>query len=624
MTIATIGGERPAGLAARLGAAPFWLWWLVALLAATGLAVLAKGTGRAFEFVDSDDALRFVQVRELLAGAAWYPVETSMIGGRGGLVSHWSRLLDAPMAIILGVVRLWLPEALAQKVLLVVWPLLMLGAALWVIGRSTMRAHGRATALIALALGALSLQAYYQFAPGRIDHHSAMIAATLASALIMWAAPQSPVAWRWAGASGAVALAIGYEALAPVVVLAGLAGAWGLFDRRMAPCAGGFVIGFAFGLALAFVATVPASSWLVIHCDALSLNMVVLALTCGIGFSLALQHASTWSWSRRVAVMACCGGAGLAMYGALEPRCLAGPMAQVDRALWPLWIDHVDEAKSLLGEVLRGNLAGSAAPVAVLVAGLAAAVAGLLRSERQGDGFLLMATAAFVALALWQMKFLAYAALILAPGVAVLIARLPAIGELKAPLVRVLALVLLNQFALFSLSTSVKGALAPATARLDAARSSPQADIAGALWTCTTADDLRALAQVPAGLVVTHNDIGAHLVAATPHRALSGPYHRIPEAMIANFGIFSARSADETGLLLVETGADYVLSCIVLDRQIMRLPSSPGTFAADLAEGRIPHFLTPVPLDAAPLYRMWRVERSRLPARRSPSRLRAG
>lgn len=610
MTIAIIETRpRPAPIE-LLRAVPLWAWTLLAVAATTVLAVLAKGPGRAFEFIDSDDALRLIHVRELLAGAPWLEVTTKALGGTDGLVSHWSRLIDGPLALLLGLLRLVLPDRVAQNAVVTIWPMLMLCGVMWAIARATLQVRGLATALVALALAALSVLTYYQFAPGRIDHHNAMIAATISAVMLIWAWPSFVSAWRWSGVLCAIALAIGYEALAPVFVVAAMAAGWGLFDRRVSRQAAGFVTALAATLAVVLVATVSPAHWLAVRCDALGLNLVALSAIAGGGFACVMWRGHTWSLLGRFGLVAASGAAGIAAFGWLEPVCLGGPMAQVPAALGPIWIAQVEEAKSLLVGMLRGEVGATLAPLLILAVSLGCVVAGLVRSARPTDRFLLVAAIGFIGLALWQTKFLAYASLIAVPGIAVLIAGLPAAGEVRAPLVRLGAMLLLNQFALFALAMTVKGVVvrapAPAVASTNAGSGSPQ-------HACTGADALRALAAAPPGLVVTHNDIGAHLAAATPHRALSGPYHRIPDAIVANHAILSAGDAGLAGRGIARVGADYVLACRPLDVAQIARPGWDRSLLSDLAAGRTPSWLVPVPLADASIYRLWRVDRSRLP-----------
>lgn len=610
MTIAAIDSGPAAPRHVRLPVVPLWGWWLVAVAATTALALLSKGTGRAFEFIDSDDALRFVHVRELLAGAPWFEVTTKALGGSEGLVSHWSRLIDGPMALLLGGLQMFLTVSQAHEAVVTIWPVAILAAVLWAIARTTDEVAGKRASMLALAFAATSLLAYYQFAPGRIDHHNVMIATTVAAVLVIWAWPPDVRVWRCSGVLCAIALCVGYEALAPVFLIASLAAGWGLFDRTMSRHAASFVVGLVATLSLVFVATVAPSRWLTIACDALSLNLIVLA-ACGGAAFVAVMHNDGWSWPRRIAVLAAGSAVGIAAFGALEPACLAGPMGQVPAELGPVWMVQVDEAKSLLREMLGGELGGTIGPVLIFTVGLVVTVAAFARTGRPADRFLLAAAAGFVLLALWQMKYLAYASLILVPGIAIFVSRLRAFGNVSAPILTAIAALLLNQFMLFTLALTLRNAVAPAAA-------SPPSDVAAAAagspqLACTRQSDLRPLAVVPAGLVVTHNDIGAHLAVATPHRALAGPYHRIPAAIIANHRILSAADPRETARALAAADVDYILTCRPMDAAQIARPGWERSLLASLAAGDAPDFLVPVPLQNAPLYRMWRVDRDRLP-----------
>src|SRR4029453_8251528 len=55
---------------------------------------------------DPDDAVRLISVRELLAGAPWFDTTLPRIGAPEPLFSHWSRLIDLPLA---GLIRAFMP-----------------------------------------------------------------------------------------------------------------------------------------------------------------------------------------------------------------------------------------------------------------------------------------------------------------------------------------------------------------------------------------------------------------------------------------------------------------------------------------------------------------------------------
>ncbi|MCA1969044.1 MAG: hypothetical protein LDL42_07920, partial [Rhizobium sp.] len=51
--------------------------------------------------VDNDDAMRLVQVRDLLGGQSWFDLTQYRLGLDGGTLMHWSRLVDLPIAALI-------------------------------------------------------------------------------------------------------------------------------------------------------------------------------------------------------------------------------------------------------------------------------------------------------------------------------------------------------------------------------------------------------------------------------------------------------------------------------------------------------------------------------------------
>src|SRR5262245_10907490 len=99
--LVTQKGPRPFRALRRVSAGP--LTW--SLLAAAFVAMLALGQGLPLRdwLGDPDDALRLVSVREFLAGAPWFNTTLPRVGAPDPLVSHWSRLIDLPLAALIGI-----------------------------------------------------------------------------------------------------------------------------------------------------------------------------------------------------------------------------------------------------------------------------------------------------------------------------------------------------------------------------------------------------------------------------------------------------------------------------------------------------------------------------------------
>src|SRR5262249_39141269 len=76
-------------------------WALFATIFVIIAALGGPGPSLSDSLGDTDDAVRLVSARELLAGASWFDTTLPRIGAPDPLVSHWSRLIDAPLAAMI-------------------------------------------------------------------------------------------------------------------------------------------------------------------------------------------------------------------------------------------------------------------------------------------------------------------------------------------------------------------------------------------------------------------------------------------------------------------------------------------------------------------------------------------
>src|SRR6478609_127842 len=105
--------------------------WLL-VFAAWGAALLFGGLpptlGVAFR--DTDDAMRLVQVRDLMAGQGWFDLVQHRLDPANPVPMHWSRLIDAPLALLIRAFGLVADGAAAERLAMATWPALVLLAAL--------------------------------------------------------------------------------------------------------------------------------------------------------------------------------------------------------------------------------------------------------------------------------------------------------------------------------------------------------------------------------------------------------------------------------------------------------------------------------------------------------------
>src|SRR5437660_126322 len=66
-------------------------------------------------FFDTDDAMRMVQVRDLMAGQGWFDVTAHRLDPPGGLLMHWSRIVDVPLVALIGFFRQFATADAAER-----------------------------------------------------------------------------------------------------------------------------------------------------------------------------------------------------------------------------------------------------------------------------------------------------------------------------------------------------------------------------------------------------------------------------------------------------------------------------------------------------------------------------
>jgi hypothetical protein len=157
---------------------------LLCLAGAAALAVPCLRSG-VFDAMSTDDAMRLVEVRDLLAGQSWFDLTQHRLDPPSGSPMHWSRLIDAPLAALILLLRPLIGAVTAEKAVLVLWPTLLLAAALALVagiaGRMSGDARRQEVQFAAMIAAALAAPALIHFRSGAIDHHNAQIVPSCAS-----------------------------------------------------------------------------------------------------------------------------------------------------------------------------------------------------------------------------------------------------------------------------------------------------------------------------------------------------------------------------------------------------------------------------------------------------------
>ncbi len=554
---------------------------------------------------DTDDATRLVQVRELIAGAGWFDTTLARFGGETPLVSHWSRLIDLPLALLMSLLRPLFGTAGAELAVRILWPSLMLALLLRLMLHEAYMRSGQAGALLMLAFSVTAFISLFQFNLGRVDHHNVMILCAVGGLVMLARAFEDTRAGYPAGALLGLGLAVGYEGIAIVLPAVAVAGLAAVVEPRWLEGVKRAAVAMAGVLTLALLATIAPSQWFAARCDALSLNIVLLIGAGAAGLLLVASRFVAASVGLRLGVLATAGLAGVSLYAAFDPVCLGGPFAQVDPAVKPIWLDRVTETHNVL------RLARTVAPAAAVVIiffllGVAAQAWRWHKKRTIESTFLLVVMIAAAILGLWQVKFLPYASWLACLALAVVVAEIGGWRTLSALTVRLAAAVFCSQTTIGAIAEPIM--LVAGTSK-DAIDGTKDANFDA----CRSSQALTALDAVPAGLVAADIDFGPFIVANTQHRVIAAPYHRIDKAILAIDRIQKAQNAVEAEQRLRAAGAAYVFACIPKPKAVeggnaMKPAKDPKSFFDHLKAGTAYPFLEPVTLgEHAGQIRLWRV-----------------
>lgn len=581
--------RRPA--LAQLAASPA-VWCALATVYCV-VSALGLGLGALPDWLgDSDDAVRLVAVRELMAGAPWFDTTLPRIGAPEPLLSHWSRLIDLGLAGLIVLFRPLLGAEGAELATRIVWPSLLFFALLLVVVREAHRRAGPWAALFAIILAVTSSSVLVQFRPGRVDHHNAQILCAIAGVLFLARSLEENRCGVIAGVLFGVGLAVGYEALVLVVPALALAAIIALWQ----PHAGAGVVRAAAAATATMLAvlvlTLPPTRWLDFRCDALSLNLPVLAAFCTAGLWAALRFGWQASFIVRCGAVGGAAAIGAGVYALMEPACLAGPMGQLNPALNAIWLDFVMEGASVLWLTARHPAAGLSF-LAFVLAGAAAQVAIWRRYPDLPTGLLTAVVLIAVLLGCWQIRLMSYASWLAILPLAVWCAGLRG-RAFSTPASATVVVVLLTQTSLgmmFGAGAAAVRMIAGAPASAQSANVEP----------CYQSSSVRRLDTLAPGLVAADIDVGPFVVATTGHRVVAAPYHRLDKGIIANQAILEG--APQQALQQIQAlGVGYVALCAVPGQK-----TAPGSLRARLLANEPVPFLQELDVHPARTIRVWRV-----------------
>ena len=592
----TLAGKAPGGTTAEhewtlnVSAVAVFIW-----LSRVVLLVIPAVRNPASISLSTDDAMRLAEVRDLLHGQAWFDLTQWRMNFPFGLSMHWSRLIDAPIAGLILLLRLFLNPQTAETLAICLWPMLALLAAWLAIGRIAQQLAGKKAGVIAVLFGAAAAVVLGYFLPGVIDHHNVQVALTLWVIAFLVDMHTRPTAAIGAAILCVMSVAIGFEVL-PYVVTAVLVVAtlWIVRGDTVAPAVRRFAVTFAVAALAILVTFTSAHERTSIACDAYSGFSAALAILGSLGLAALTFVAKPQQSVARRALLAGALGLGLFFFtAALAPNCLHGPYGNVSPRIVEIFLSRVQEVQSPVLNAAR-DWSFFYYGYVYSALGLAACVLSvLLVEERKRAAATTVAVFAAMSFAVMsiEVRGILFSVLVSLPGLAVcvqlLIERWTRPGW-QGALATIVGLLLFSDVS-FAYEAAWGRDLTESQAQQDAAA---RADSLS--WYCFGQKSVAQLARQPMGRVVALLDQGPAILAYSAHSVVAGPYHRNEKGILDTFDLFT-KTPDVGAEIARRRGIDYVSICRTsFDYSYYLSQSGPKGLLGQIKSNHLPAWLSPL------------------------------
>lgn len=575
---------RPHSAAGRIrhAVALFAIW----LAGCALLLSLLRNYMDGASFADPDDYMRLQQVRDWMAGQSWVDVTQYRINPPHGLLMHWSRLVDLPLAGAIMLFRPFFGPAQAEIHACAVVPLISLGLTALAVAGIAQRLMGRGMALVAMAFCMVAPELLRAARPMRIDHHGWQLACAAA------------MAWALIGRRGSrrAALAGLFAALWMHISLEGL--------PFTAAC--GALLGLRWIVQPsderwrlpAFLGTTAAASlglFLIAHggalfdrtfCDAVSPVHMGMLTVAAIGSALACRIAPTHRLARG-AMLGVTAVVAALVYRLGAPQCAGGPFAALDPLTYRLWYLAIPEGLP----IWRQTPQAAALAIAYPLVGLTGCFVGWRRAVDKGAWLDLSALLiAATAIAVMLIRASAFANALAVPGALAFLSAAGAAMNRTAKLpLRVAAGVGAGLLA-FPLAIDL---LALASVHTSQTEDHNRGTAIATARTCMTPANLARLDGLPKSLFLTPMDEAPAVIVGSHHMAVASGYHRNVGVMHDVFAIWMSDEASARRLIAAH-GATHLFFCPGDAEMRITTRAAPHGFAARLIAGAPPAWLRPV------------------------------
>lgn len=548
---------------------------------------------------DHDDAIRLLGVRDLLAGQSWFDTHQYRYLPPDGVLMHWSRLADAPLAAGIWLLTPLLGQRAAEGFVALAWPPILFLAYLVIVVAAMRRMAPGLAAVVAVLVAGQMVVFQYIFRVGRIDHHGLQVVLITTAVLFFAFHGRLRHAPELSGLFAGLSLAIGLETL-PLVAIIGAANvlAWVLDPDDAAGSMPRFGVALALASLVAFGVQTAPQLWTTPACDMLSPPWLLLTVGgAAITIALALAGPSLPTAPRRLAAAGAAGVALIACFALVFPNCLAGPYEMVPQPYRAIWLGDILEARPGLLRLAEGSNTVFQAFGPLLAAAIAAIVLAV-RSTGAMQRLMVICAGCLgvgVVLSLAQVRGLYVVSAFIPPVAGIAIWRIvEALRDGRRFGFRAAAMAL-----------AVLAFIGPiwAAPALAVRQFAPVLKPAGHPPSdCLLKENISVLDRLPQGVILSPIDLGAYTLLYTRHAIVAAGFHRAVEGIIAGIDAFKGSEADMQRIVR-QHAPDYVVICSDWAKADA---DDQAPFAKALAEGASVPWLEPVPLDAGGLM-VWRV-----------------
>lgn len=577
-----------------------WLTFLMWLVAATWLFYSHWPQIHWLTLSDTDDNIRYVQVKDWLAGQGWYDLRQYRLDPPAGFDIHWSRLVDLPLAGLMLFFRAFVDQGMADRLACAIAPMIPLLPLMLGLGFIARRLSGGNGWILAALAPYAAQMGLGMFVPMRIDHHGWQLTLTV----LMLA---GLIDRNWlrgglvAGITSALSIAIGMEMIVYLAAGGALIALRWVFKegaaRRMLP----YALSLAGWVSILFLVFASEANRRMV-CDAISPIWVAIFGAVGAGMTL-LALLPLRSWPARLGAGLLVGGAVAAFAWFNWPQCLSGAY-QISPELQRLWLANIREAKPITAQARNVIVPLMAIPVA----GLFGLVWALWDARRDSDRLWAWGTVGLMmvfstALLFWQLRAGPAAQLLAIPPAAWAAHRVLRALIYGRPLVRLLGVAGVALLSAAAFATPLYPQINTLWTRLTGEAPKPQKPatkarlqaINKANGRCRSLPALEALNQLPPATIFTMVDLGPRIIATTHQRAIAGPYHRNGGVILDVHHAFDG-APEGFRAIAGRHHATYLLICPGFPEGTVYQARSPRGFYARLMRGEVPAWLTPVSL----------------------------